>query len=285
MKSVAILPNLEKPESVEALAQLSPWLRKRHLEVRVPLGLPVKFTCEVTLLPEDELLRGVDLLIVLGGDGTLLAAARLAYRSRVPILGVNFGRLGFLTDVSIDDMFPLLEEVLAGRFRREPRILLRAEVYDPDGEMIAQDLGLNDVVVREVGGRSIEVQTSIDGTPVHSFRGDGLIVATPTGSTAYSLSAGGPVVEPSLKALMATAICPHTFSVRPLLFPLHQTIEIGFVSRGNRVNVSVDGQLMLELKADQKVRVRRAPRPIHFVLVENRSFYAVLRTKLGWGGA
>lgn len=285
MKSVAILPNLEKLESVEALQELCPWLRKRGLEVRVPLGLPVKGPGDVQLLPEDELLRGADLLIVLGGDGTLLAASRLAYRFRVPILGVNFGRLGFLTDVSVDDMFPLLDEVLAGRFRKEPRILLRAEIHDPDGELIEQALGLNDVVVREVGGRSIEVETTIDGSPVHSFRGDGIIVATPTGSTAYSLSAGGPVVEPSLKALIATAISPHTFSVRPLLFPLHQTIEIGFVSRGSRVNVSVDGQLMLELKADQKVRVRRAPRPIHFVLIENRSFYAVLRTKLGWGGA
>jgi NAD+ kinase len=279
MRRVAVHANLEKEHAGQALAELISWLEARGVEVRrSPWGDDEEES-------DHRELAGCDLLIVLGGDGTLLGAARHAYPAEVPVLGVNFGHLGFLTAIGVDEMYPALEEVLAGRYRLEPRLMLRAEV-DAWGDAPARSFyGLNDVVMRDNGGRSLEVETRIDGVLLGSFRADGLIVATPTGSTAYSLSAGGPIVEPGLKALMATAICPHAFAIRPLLFPAHQTLEMFYRSRGSGAHLAIDGQVMLDLEPEQRVRVHRAQRPIHFVHVENRSFYEVLRSKLRWGGA
>ncbi|MCA9727639.1 MAG: NAD(+)/NADH kinase [Candidatus Eisenbacteria bacterium] len=278
MKRITVHANLDKEDAGEALAELIEWLKER--------GLDVRRSC----WEEDEeegrrALAGCDLLIVLGGDGTLLSAARYAYPAEVPVLGVNFGHLGFLTAIGVDEMYSALEEVLAGRYRLEPRLMLRAEV-DAWGETPLQThYALNDVVMRDTGGRSLEIETRIDDVLLGSFRADGLIISTPTGSSAYSLSAGGPIVEPSLKALMATAICPHAFAIRPLLFPAHQTLETFYRSRGSGAHLAIDGQVMVDLEPEQRVRVHRAQRPIHFVLVENRSFYEVLRSKLRWGGA
>ncbi len=283
MKTIALQANLDKEDCGEKAHELVAWLLDRKQRVVVPQELRGLVPEGARFLPDDEFVRDADLLIVLGGDGTLLRAARVAYQYRVPILGVNFGTLGFLTDVSVDEMLPSIEQVLRGDYRVQPRLMVRAEVLEGD-EVVATAIGLNDCIVREVAGRSIGIRTSIEGTPLSAYRGDGVIVSTPTGSTAYSLSAGGPVVEPSLQALMATAICPHTFSVRPILFPSQEAIEIGFVGRGNHVALFVDGQFVIDLSEDQRVRVRRAQRRIHFILVGNRSFYEVLRSKLRWGG-
>ena len=283
MKTVALQANPQKRECIQALQKLAVWLLAREIAVRIPEETEGRLPAGVEVLPEDEFLVGADLLVVLGGDGTLLRAARGAYRHRVPILGVNFGTLGFLTDVDVGEMIQALEQVFDGEYRVQPRLMLRADVLE--GEVVVESVvGLNDCVIREDGGRSVDIQTSIGGVPLANFRGDGIIVSTPTGSTAYSLSAGGPIVEPSLQVLMATAICPHTFSVRPLLIPAQEEIEVGYVSRGEHVHLFVDGQFVVELGSTQRVRVRRAQRLIHFILVGNRSFYEVLRSKLRWGG-
>lgn len=285
MKRIAVYPNLDKPLCVDAFREIVAWLRRRRLEVRYPAEAAGPLGEAPDRVPEGPLLQDADLMVVLGGDGTLLSAARLAYPARVPILGINFGGLGFLTDIGIDTMFDSMERVLRGAYREEPRMMMSVSPHDREGRELERAYALNDVVLRETGGRAIEIETRIEGTSLGRFRGDGIIIATPTGSTAYSLSAGGPIVQPTLEALIATPICPHAFSFRPLLFPANETIEVRYRSIGTDVHLAVDGQVMLDLGAEHSIRVRRARRSIYFVLVENRSFYEVLRTKLRWGGA
>lgn len=234
--------------------------------------------------PDGKLLRDLDLLVVLGGDGTLLSAARMIYPRSTPILGVNFGGLGFLADVTVANMFAALEKVLSGDCRLEPRMMLRASVHDRSGKRMEKAYGLNDVVLHEAGRRAIVIEASLAGTPLGLFRADGVIVATPTGSTAYSLSAGGPIVQPTLNALIATPISPHSLSIRPLVFPAGETMELRVRPPELRVDLTVDGQVTMAFDSECCIRVRRADRPIYFVLVENRSFYDVLRAKLRWGG-
>jgi NAD+ kinase len=285
VKRVAIYPNLDKPACAAELRRLTVWLKRRGLDVLIPAG--------ETPRPEDRSrpvltsgqLRGVDLVVVLGGDGTLLSAARAIHPRRVPILGVNFGGLGFLADVSTDRMLPALEQVLAGRYRQEPRMMLRASVVDAAGRVVEAAHGLNDIVLHQTGKRAIVIQATLAGTPLGAFRADGIIVATPTGSTAYSLSAGGPVVEPTLNVLIATPICPHTLSLRPLVFPAGQTLELRVPPSETEVMLTLDGQVSLAFRPDQSVRITRAARPIWFLQAGERSFYEVLRAKLRWGGA
>lgn len=285
MKRVAIYPNLDKPACAGELRRLTRWLKRRGLEVVVPI--------DGTPRPEERgapsfstrQLRGVDLVIVLGGDGTLLAAARAIHPRRVPILGVNFGGLGFLADVSTDRVLPALEEVLAGHYRPEPRMMVRASVVDAAGSVVETAYGLNDLVMHQTGRRAIVIQAVLAGTPLGSFRADGMIVATPTGSTAYSLSAGGPIVEPTLNVLIATPVCPHTLSLRPLVFPAGQVLELRVPPTDTEVMLTLDGQVTMAFAPDHLVRVTRAAKPIWFLQAEERSFYEVLRAKLRWGGA
>jgi len=284
IRAVAIYPNLEKPDCLPALSKLVAWLTRRGIEVRLPQEHTPKVKLRVRSVARRELLDGGDLMVVLGGDGTILSAARMVYPERVPLLGVNFGTLGFLAEVTVGSMVSALEQVLTGQYRLEPRMMLTATVHDEQGHEIERVHALNDVVLREASGRAIYIETRLEGTELGHFRGDGLIISTPTGSTAYSLSAGGPILQPNLEAMLATPICPHTLSSRPLLFPANETLEVRFRADAESVHLAVDGQLMLELSTDRSIRVRRARRPILFVLVENRSFYEVLRTKLRWGG-
>jgi NAD+ kinase len=285
VKRVAIYPNLDKPACAAELRRLSSWLKRRGLEVRVPLdgtarpgerGRPA-FTAHQ--------LQGVDLMVVLGGDGTLLSAARAIYPRRVPILGINFGGLGFLADISTDRMLPVLDQVLAGHYRPEPRMMLRVSVVDAAGRAVETVHGLNDIVLHQTGRRAIVIQAVLAGTPLGAFRADGIIVATPTGSTAYSLSAGGPVVEPTLNVLIATPVCPHTLSLRPLVFPAGQVLELRVPPTETEVTLTLDGQVSLAFQPDQSVRITRAAKRIWFLQAEDRSFYDVLRAKLRWGGA
>lgn len=285
MKRIAVYPNVAKPESADAVEKLVRWLEHEGCHVRVPVPPVFGRGTRDEAAARSELLKDAELLVVLGGDGTLLSAARLVYPESIPILGVNFGTLGFLADVSIDNMIPALEKVLRGDYRLEPRLMVEASIQDEQGVEFQRVHALNDVVLREAKGRAIQIETALEGKPLGSFRGDGIVISTPTGSTAYSLSAGGPIVHPSIEALIATPICPHTLSIRPLLFPADHELMLRFQSDGESAHLAVDGQVMLDLATDRIVRVRRAERPIYFVLVENRSFFEVLRSKLRWGGA
>ncbi len=283
-RRVAVYPNMSKPHCAEELARLTDWLRERGIGVLLPRDQGRWVEGRPEIEPDPGFLDEADLLIVLGGDGTLLAAARMVYPRKIPILGVNFGGLGFLTDVSVDHMLPAIERVLADDCRLESRMMLRVCLHDAHGRELRKAYGLNDVVLHETGRRAINIESNLAGTPLGRFRADGVVVATPTGSTAYSLSAGGPIVQPTLNVLIATPICPHSFSLRPLVFPADEVIELRVRPPETRADLTVDGQVVLPFEPDCTVRVRRAGRPIYFILVENRSFYEVLRKKLGWGG-
>jgi NAD+ kinase len=224
-----------------------------------------------------------DLVIVLGGDGTLLSIAR-RYAGSTPILGVNLGYLGYLTEVGRDGLYPALLEILAGRYTLEARTLLEATLESP-GQAARTYLALNDVVIAKTApSRIIELELTVDGKLLSRYRADGLVVSTPTGSTAYNLSAGGPILHPQLPVTLLTPICPHTLTLRPLALPDSSTIEIRLVTPSEMVFLTVDGQEGAEIAAGDLVRVRRYAKPVQLVrTAEPRSIFEGLRSKLHWG--
>jgi NAD+ kinase len=226
----------------------------------------------------------IDLAVVVGGDGTMLHVARSLARFGVPLIGINLGRLGFLTDVPTHRMYDELSHILAGDYRTEERILLEAEVVR-DGQVLHADNALNDVVVNKGQlARLIEFETYVDGEFVNSTRADGVIIATPTGSTAYALSAGGPILHPTLPAIVLVPICPHTLSDRPLAVGSDSQIEILMTSTSQQsAHVTLDGQTNFSLTDNDRVRVRRAERPVILIHPSGRNHYDVLRAKLRWG--
>jgi NAD+ kinase len=228
-----------------------------------------------------ELARRADLLVVLGGDGTLLAMARALDTRPVPILGINLGTLGFLAEVSVDEMESALARALAGEMRVERRMRLAVE-HLRAGAVLRRWLALNDAVVTSALARLIAIETRADGQLVTTYHADGLIVSTPTGSTAYSLSAGGPIVLPSLAAFVLTPICPHTLSQRPLVVPDSAVLEIA-PCVGALARLTVDGQEGAELAEGDRVRVQRSDHALLLLVSPQRSRYDVLRAKLRWG--
>jgi NAD+ kinase len=227
--------------------------------------------------------RPSDLYVVIGGDGTLLMAARaLAARPR-PILGVNLGGLGFLTETGSDEMEEVLVEILEGRYTLDRRIGLEVSVAR-GGKTVLRQMTMNDAVINKGAlARIIEIGLSINKTRVTTYKSDGLIISTPTGSTAYSLSAGGPIVHPNLKAFLITPICPHTLSMRPLVVPDDSLAEITLRTGDSEVYLTLDGQIGHPLKVKDRVRVRRSRRPILMVRSPRKSYFEVLRHKLHWG--
>ena len=226
----------------------------------------------------------MDLAIVLGGDGTLLAVARALGKRSVPLLGVNLGTLGFLADTASDELYAALEQVLAGDFAVESRMRLEVDVAR-DGRMLGSYLALNDaVIVRTAVSRLIDLETFADGMVVTTYHADGLIVATPTGSTAYSLSAGGPLLVPELEAILLTPISPHTLTQRPLVLPETSELEIRVQdTRGGEVRLTVDGQVGCALKQGDRVCVRRSLHPVRMLVPPGRNRFEGMRTKLRWG--
>lgn len=224
-----------------------------------------------------------DLAIVIGGDGTLLNAARSLADYEVPLAGINLGHLGFLTDISPDDMCEAIAEILRGNFQTEERFLLECRV-DRSGEYVHIANALNEVVVYKWNvARMIELETYIDEKFVHKLRADGLIIATPTGSTAYSLSAGGPIVHPALDATVIVPICPHSMNNRPLVISSDSTTEVVVcASTQNHARVTCDGQVNFELLAGDRVEIARKPHPIRLLHLPNHNHFELLRAKLHW---
>ena len=230
--------------------------------------------------PPDEPL---DLLVVLGGDGTLLKAARLYGHQEAPILGVNLGGLGFLTEIGLEEFRLLFERILKGDYETENRMVLTGRIIRAKEDLPAVPF-LNDVVVNKGAlARIIDIETSIGGQFLTSYRGDGLIVATPTGSTAYNLSAGGPILHPSLKTILITPICPFTLTNRPLILQDDAVIDIRLVSKASEVWLTFDGQVGYPLKAGDLVRVQKAAKSVRLIKTPFKNYFEVLRTKLKWG--
>jgi len=235
--------------------------------------------------PIEKIGGHIDLAIVVGGDGTLLHVARKLMEHAVPLVGVNLGRLGFLTDIPADNMLEAISSILDGEFETEERFLLSAEIMRA-GKIVSTSVAFNDVIIGKGElSRMIELEVFDDGEFVHSMRGDGIIVATPTGSTAYAMSAGGPILHPELQAFTLVPICPHTLSNRPIVVGADSVIEI--VIKGvnqQRTYVTFDGQENYALDQEDRVYIRKAETPVVLLHPTNRSHYDVLRAKLHWGG-
>jgi NAD+ kinase len=225
----------------------------------------------------------IDLVVVLGGDGTLLKAARLYGHHEAPILGVNLGGLGFLTEIALDELRPLFERILQGNYQTEDRMILTAGIIR-EGEIHPVVPFLNDVVINKGAvARIIDLETSIGGQFLTSYRGDGLIVATPTGSTAYNLSAGGPILHPALKTILLTPICPFTLTNRPIILQDDAVIDIRLGSKSSEVWLTFDGQVGYPLNAGDLVRVQKAEKSIRLIKTPYKNYFEILRTKLKWG--
>ncbi len=282
MQSIGIITKSKNQRALEIGIKLYDWLKKRKLcglceeELAAPLKLSGQSKAEIS--------EQADLIVVLGGDGTLLSIARHLKRSDPPILGVNLGSLGFLTAITLDELFDVMEDILAGNFSLSPRMLLNVTLFRRD-QPISNHNVLNDVVINKGAmARIIDLETVIDGKPVNTFKADGLIFSTPTGSTGYSLSAGGPIVYPTLNSITVAPICPHTLSNRPLIVPPEVTIETTLTSAdSDDVFLTLDGQAGFSLQPFDKVVISRSDHDIKLVTSPSKTYFEVLRNKLKWG--
>lgn len=281
MKNIGIISKTGQPEPVEILQELLPWLKQKGCASYVDSETAAVLKTEGTPRTQIPLLS--DIIVVLGGDGTMLSAARLVGEKGVPILGVNIGGLGFLTAVHRDDIYQVLDQVLTGECSVEERIMLKACVIR-HSECIADYIVVNDVVVNKGAlARIIDLETYINHNFVATFKADGLIISTPTGSTAYALSAGGPILYPTLQSIILAPICPHTLTNRPIVLPDDVLVEIVLKSRNEDVFLTIDGQVGFSLRQSDTVEVRKSEFKARFFVPCERDYYHILRTKLKWG--
>jgi len=259
--------------------------REDDSRVAEPMGIVTKRlkVAGAKLLPKEDF-ANADLLISIGGDGTMLYASRLARETGTPILGINRGRLGFLADVTPDELISSLDNVLGGNFTTDSRLLLEARLHQSSGEEVVA-YALNDIVLqRRETGRMVDFETRVASQYVNTHSGDGLIVATPTGSTAYALSCGGPIIEPQLDAVVIVPVCPHTLTDRPIVISADQSIEVTLLQRDEtRAEITVDGFSMGAIEPDDKLRISAANTRVTLVHPPGYDFYGILRSKLFWG--
>lgn len=282
--TVALAGRASDPRVGEAMLALAAHLLERGRHVLAVDGVEIDFgLLPVTRVAEGELAKAADLLVAVGGDGTMLHTARMAAAEGVPVLGVNRGRLGFLADVGPDRMLESVDDALEGRCLPETRMLLEAQVQF-NGQQISA-LALNDIVVaKRETGRMLDLRTWVDGTYVNTHGGDGFIVSTSTGSTAYALSCGGPIVHPSLAAIVLVPICPHTLSDRPIVVGAESIVEIELADRFEaRAQVVCDGMVLSELEPGERLRVCRAAISATLLHPPDHDYYRILRSKLHWG--
>lgn len=279
---IGIITKLNKQEAIEETKRLLEWLEKKGVEAFIGEDLASKIG-NVRGYDKNRMPELIDLLVVLGGDGTLLSAARLLGRSEVPLLGVNLGSLGFLTEITVDELYNVMERVIEGDFEIEKRMMLCTKVYRW-GEEVASYTVLNDAVINKgTLARIIDLETMVDGEYITTYRSDGLIIATPTGSTAYSLSAGGPIVHPLLDSIIISPICPFTLTNRPIVLPHGSSISITLKTRDSDVMLTLDGQVGFPLRVEDTVMVNKADKDLQLVKSPTRGYFEVLRKKLKWG--
>ncbi|MFQ5802874.1 MAG: NAD(+)/NADH kinase [Candidatus Methylomirabilales bacterium] len=282
-RRVGIVMKPHWPEAREVLRQLIPWLKAKDREVVLDVETATLAGAEETRVVKAELPKAADLVVVLGGDGTLLSVARLVESGEVPILGVNLGGLGFLTEITLDELYPVLGAVLSGEYRASRRMLLQVTVRR-GGKLIAEDIVLNDAVMTKAAlARIVDLEVFVEQEYVTTYRADGLIISSPTGSTAYGLSAGGPILFPTMHALVLIPICSHTLTNRPLVLPEEVGVHVVLNSENEDVYLTLDGQVGFPLQYQDQVEVRRADREITLIVSPKKNFYEILRSKLKWG--
>lgn len=286
-QNIGIIGKFGDPNIIKSVQRLSNFLLRENLQVFLDEGIQGITSEDTDLQPRvkdrAEIGRRCDLVIVVGGDGTLLNAARTLVTYEIPMLGINLGRLGFLADVSPQDMEESLRRILAGDYREEKRLLLRTHI-ERDGQALEASSALNDVVIHKWDvARMIEVDTYIDGQFVNTQRSDGLIIATPTGSTAYALSGGGPILHPALDIMVLVPICPHTLSNRPLVVNADSRIENILSTSQGQAQISCDGQINYQLLPGDRVVTTRQTQKIRLLHPSEHSYFEILRAKLKWG--
>ena len=283
IKRVGIISKPKKTEVREIVPALLEWLRERSIEAFIDKETGAIMEMRERCLTRNEMPSKVDLLIVLGGDGTLLATARALNRKPVPILAVNLGGLGFLTEITREELIPTLEAVVAGTHQTDRRVQIEGELIRAD-EILTPFLALNDVVLNKGAiARILDFEVRVNGEKVSTYKSDGLIVSTPTGSTAYSLAAGGPIVTPSVEAFLITPICAHTLNHRPLVLPNTVKIEVTVKSLREPAYLTVDGQVGIAANSEDVVRMRKADSYVELVRPPSTPYFQILQKKLKWG--
>ena len=288
MNRIGIIAKKNKPETVTIAGDLAEWLRTKKVEVYIEeeMGKLLSQTRSQHYwksIKREEISTDIEMIVVLGGDGTLLSVARQVWNKNIPILGVNLGGLGFLTEITLNELYPVLEKVLRNDFEINEREVLNAGVIR-NGKRIVEFIVLNDAVINKGAlARIIDLETTINGEYLSTFRSDGLIISTPTGSTAYNLSAGGPIVYPSLHTIIITPICPHTLTIRPIIIPDDVKIRALLKSRDEEVTLTLDGQQGFGLEFEDVVEVGKAEGHILLIKSPYRQYFELLREKLKWG--
>ncbi len=288
IRRVGVVIKPELAEAVPTLRRLAEWLDARG--VRLLGGPEIEGAREecgaghaIDIVAHDEMAESVDLVVALGGDGTMIATARLLADADVPVLGINYGTLGYLAEFRTEEMFTGLESVFRGDYRVEARVRLAVEVFREE-TLLMRNRVLNDVVVNKSAlARIVHIEAYLNHQLISAFRADGLIISTPTGSTAYNLSAGGPVIYPSMNAVVVTPICPFTLSDRPIVVPDDALIEVFLKTPNEEVFLTLDGQVGLPLAVGDRILIRKSHMPFKIVQPQNRNYFEVLREKLRWG--
>ena len=288
IKRIGIVLKPHQPDALKTICELIQWLSQRGIEL---VGGPEiereqvehETGCSVTEVEPASLAASVDLILVLGGDGTMISTARMIGDYEVPVLGVNYGGLGSLAEFRIEELYLGLESILSGNYRLDRRVMLHVDLERGESP-IAVNRVLNDVVINKSAlARIVEIDVFLNQLFVNSFRADGLIISTPTGSTAYNLSAGGPVIFPSMNAIVITPICPFTLSNRPIVVPDDAIIELRLKTDQEEVALTLDGQVGFPLKVNDRVVIRKSNTTFNLIQPSNRNYFDVLRDKLRWG--
>ncbi len=282
MKKIGVFCKPKAPLGATTLYKLIPWLRERSCKVLCDSDTAA-IVKESSSLSREEIACQADLLIVLGGDGTLLGVARKTHPYNVPILAVNLGNLGFLTEVTLDELYPSLENILAGKYDVEHRMLLNTCIWR-NGNKAEDHNVLNDVVISKGAvARVLNLQVLVNGQYMTSYRADGLIIATPTGSTAYSLSAGGPIIHPSMHTLVLSPICPFTLTNRSILIPDQSIIQVKLAGEYEDVRITLDGQEGCDMNVEDTLEIQKTKTTLKMIPGPNKNYYQTLRQKLHWG--
>ncbi len=277
IRSVGIVVKPGHAEALQTANEILSWLKTRGI---ASAGDPVSAG---DIRADHPMALDADLIVVLGGDGTMISTARLVGDADIPVLGVNYGSLGYLTDFRFEEIFPALEAIIAGEYEIDRRVMLKAE-HLRGSQTLAQGRVLNDIVINKSAlARIINIEARLNDLFVNTFRADGLIVSTPTGSTAYNLSAGGPIIYPSMNAIVLTPICPFTLTNRPIVVPDDVVIELTLDNENEGVVLGLDGQTGYPMEAHDRVVIRKSKTTFNLVQPANRNYFDVLRDKLKWG--
>ncbi|MBI5588499.1 MAG: NAD(+)/NADH kinase [Deltaproteobacteria bacterium] len=280
MKKIGLVIKLSNPEAIKLGCDICEWVSEKGGAVYTSQNL-LEVIRPATSVPAGDLSASIDVMVVLGGDGTMLSAARMLDGRKVPILGINMGGLGFLTASTLKEVYPLLERIMRDDYVIEERMMLSVSL-NRKNETVAKHKVLNDVVIRGALGRLVRLETKINNEYVNTYRADGLIIATPTGSTAYSLSANGPILYPTIHSIIVAPICPFNLTNRPVVIPDWMSVDVTVIPDQMSVGLMLDGQVDVSLEAGDLVKVKRAEASVYLIKYEGKSYFDILRERLMW---